>query len=409
MSFDNMALITTPYLLVSGIVCFVDKEGRHYVDRLWYKDLVEHCKYIKSLTLAAPCIYREPPKHFLPLEENPVCSALHFIALPNTQSTLSALVLLPKTLSALWKAIGQAGIVHSGVGNWPIPYAWLVTPIAKMRGKFHLINIESAFWRVPPGVRVSWKFKTRAWVSEKLARCCLNAADLPLFTEEAYKKSLLTHPKKRGYVIQASWIDKEDILTREQAQELWAQKKSSPELKLLFAGHLNRNKGAPILLEAIQAAAAQDLAIHLDILGEGELHSACEQVSKCLLGKTKVRLLGTVSYGKEFFQLIRGYDAIVIPSLTDEQPRIVFDAYSQAVPVLAANTTGLMECVQKHCTGMLVPLNDPSALASLMQWASNNRSELEAMGLQALAYTQGRTHQNMHLERWKLLLQLLQS
>lgn len=408
MSFDNMVPIAIPYLLVSGIPCVVDKAGRHYVDKLWYKDLVEHCKYIKNLTLAAPCVYQEPPKHFMPLEEDPACSSLHFVALPNPQSTLSALVLMPKTLSTLWKAIGQASIVHSGVGNWPIPYAWLVTPIAKIRGKFQLINIESAFWRVPPGVRVSWKFKTRAWVSEKLARCCLNAADLPLFTEEAYKKSLLTNPKKRGYVIQASWIDKEDILTREQAQELWAQKKSSPELKLLFAGHLNRNKGVPVLLEAIQAAAAQDLGIHLDILGEGELRSACEQVSRALQGKTQVRLLGTVSYGKEFFQLIQNYHAVAIPSLTDEQPRIVFDAYSQAVPVLATNTTGLQECVQEHRTGMLVPLNDPSALASLMQWASNNRSELEAMGINALTYAQDRTHQNMHLQRWKLLLQHLQ-
>ncbi len=47
----------------------------------------------------------------------------------------------------------------------------------------------------------------------------------------------------------------------------------------------------------------------------------------------RVSLLEPVSYGT-FLNLLRGFDAILVPSLSDEQPRPIFDAFSQAVPVL---------------------------------------------------------------------------
>ena len=74
--------------------------------------------------------------------------------------------------------------------------------------------------------------------------------------------------------------------------------------------------------------------------------------------------------------MIRRYDAMVVPSITDEQPRIVFDAYSLAVPVLDSDTPGLRSCVKSGEVGLFVPPNDVSSLSGLLKYAAEHRSEL---------------------------------
>jgi glycosyltransferase involved in cell wall biosynthesis len=121
-----------------------------------------------------------------------------------------------------------------------------------------------------------------------------------------------------------------------------------------------------------------------------------------------VKVLGTVPYGAPLFALIREYDALVVPTITDEQPRIVFDAYSQGVPVLASDTAGLRSCVREGDTGMLIPANNVAALVALLQDASQHRVELKQLGLQSLKYAREMTHQEMHRQRVVLLKDMLQ-
>ncbi|WP_333190780.1 hypothetical protein [Microcoleus sp. Pol7_A1] len=78
--------------------------------------------------------------------------------------------------------------------------------------------------------------------------------------------------------------------------------------------------------------------------------------------------MGTIAYGKELFRLLQEYHAIVVPSLSEDQPRIVYDdAYSQVVPILASNTDGLRDCIHNHKTGVIV-----TALPDVMRYSSSN-------------------------------------
>jgi hemerythrin len=56
---------------------------------------------------------------------------------------------------------------------------------------------------------------------------------------------------------------------------------------------------------------------------------------------------------------------------------------------------------------MLTPANDVSALAALLQYASQHRSELKELGLRSLKYAQEMTHQEMHRQRVVLLKDML--
>ena len=103
------------------------------------------------------------------------------------------------------------------------------------------------------------------------------------------------------------------------------------------------------------------------------------------------------------------YDAVLVPSVPDEQPRIAYDALSQAVPVLGSATGGISQVVESGVSGRLSPPNDVAALVESILWAGRHREELREMGLRGLASVRKATHQEMHRTRHKLLVQALGS
>ncbi|MGB5960457.1 MAG: glycosyltransferase [Coleofasciculaceae cyanobacterium] len=407
---EQLLPITQRYLLVIGIECYRDQKGVRYVDQLWYKDIIQHLNYLKNLTIACPCRYQEPPKNAIALDHDPKLANVQFIDLPASSSLIQGIKQLPATIFKLWQAIGQASIVHTQVAGWPIPLGWLVTPIVLLRKKLYIIVVESAPWRVQPGTNNKLPAKIRAYVSERLNRWCVNKTDLAIFTQEEYKQSLLTKNQNQGHIIHASWIDEENVISEAHAKATWQQKNSASteELKILFPGRLVANKGVLVLLEAMKILDKRNIPIKLDILGEGELFAECQKVSQSLQN-TQIRMLGTLPYNSEFFNLLQNYHALIVPTISGEQPRIAYDAYSQAVPILGSDTAGMRDCVQQNKTGILVKSNDPIALAELLIKSWQNLDKLESMGMSSLAVARGMVHRTMHKKRWLLLSEMLSS
>jgi glycosyltransferase involved in cell wall biosynthesis len=116
-----------------------------------------------------------------------------------------------------------------------------------------------------------------------------------------------------------------------------------------------------------------------------------------------------VPFGPEFFSILRSHDAVLVPSITDEQPRVLFDAFSQAVPAVGSDTGGIREVVEPEITGRLVQPGDVQALAEAMVWAAGSRPTLRAMGLKGLDAVRGRTHRAMHAYRSGIIRQALDS
>ena len=342
--------IALPYLLVVGqqLPIFRDESGQLFAEDLWQKDLSMHLDYLDHLLIASPCLKQTPPPNTKPLPIDK--STVELIELPQQKSFLHFLVVMPFIVFRLCKAVSRAGIVHSAIAGWPIPMGWLVTPLTLIFRKPLVIVVESATWRLQDGTRAGWKKRLRARIQERMGQWVLRKAALVICTQDEYRRSLLGPKRTNGFVIPASWIDKKDILPKEAAEEHWRKKLSVSDsrLKILFVGRLAHDKGILTLLEAMRQLNIDSFPISLGVVGDGVLKSQCESIASELTGTTKVSLLGTVRYGEPLFAVIRGYDAVVVPSIGDEQPRIVFDAYSQAVPILGSDTPGLRSCVKSR-------------------------------------------------------------
>jgi glycosyltransferase involved in cell wall biosynthesis len=344
----------------------------------------------------------------VPLTSDTRFAGVSIIPLVSPRGMLSALVAVPLMALQLWRAIRKAELVHTGVAGWPIPYGWIAAPIARLLRKKLMIVVESAPWRLAPGLPRGMKARAMGWLCESMARWCVGHSDLAIFTQEEYRRTLLVRKPEIGHVIHASWIDDDSILSESDADAAWQRKLElgTGSICLLFAGRLEARKGVTVLLQAIRLLAAKNLDVTLDMLGSGDLFSTCQRIGDELRGRIRVNMLGTVAYGAPLFNLLRNYHAVVVPSISDEQPRIVYDAYSQAVPALGTRTAGLRDCIDEDVTGWLVEPNDPAALAATIERASNEVGALRRMGMAALVAARSMTHQRMHLDRQRLLLEL---
>lgn len=406
----NQSKLTAPYLLVLFSVPYMrNAENQLCVSLAWAKDLIEHANYIENLTLVSYFSDEIPPPDAVVIENNPTLNNVRFELLPKPKNTLHALLLLPKTIKTLFQEIDHTAIVHSAVAGWPIPEAWIICPILAFKKRFHFINVESAFWRVPKGQALGFKRKIKSTVWEYLNRLCIQSADLSTFTQEEYKKTLLTHHQNKGFVIPATWIDTENILHKADLNKLNQHKKNqiTDPIKLVFAGRLVLEKGILLLINAAIELIDAGYQLTLDIYGDGSLLSECQDLIKREQKQEFIRTCGTVKYGPDFFKLLHGYDLMVIPSLSDEQPRNVFDAFSQALPVLCADTAGLMQCVESQKTGYFFKTGDIAHLKSQLITIINDRQALLNMGAQCVDYVNNMTHRQMHMKRLKLIQQAL--
>jgi glycosyltransferase involved in cell wall biosynthesis len=399
---ERFFVINRPYLVVLNMPYFVDAMGRTLFERTWHHDLIQHLHYLPNFTLAAP-LHSLPTDtaNLVPIGEG-LQARMKLVALPSQTSRMRALAQLPKIFRTLWHAIGQAEIVHTSVAGWPYPLGWLTSPIALLRRKKLLIIVESAPWRPTskPGTNVPMRSRVEASVYEFMARVWCSRADLSFYTQPAYLNQLHSHGKRPAYVTPAVWVNAEQILDDSQARSLWDAKVREP-VRFLFAGRLVAEKGVRTLLEAVEKLTAAGVHGTLHVIGDGPLRDqiiAAERTAPFSLKYFK-----PLPYGPRFLNFLQAYHAVLIPSLSDEQPRIVFDAAARAVPVLASETDGLRPHVEDNRTGGLITPGDASALAQAMSSWAGNPELLRRFGLDALSLVRGKTHKAMHAERSQIL------
>jgi glycosyltransferase involved in cell wall biosynthesis len=402
-----LAPIVQPYLLVLySVPIYVDGAGRRWLEPLWAKDLIAHTEYLKDLTLvtrAAQVSGAAMPADAVAIDEVAALSNVRFAEVPMPSSGFEALRQLPQTCRVLWRELRRARIVHTAVAAWPFPEAWPILPMLRLRPRLLYINVESAFWRLAPGAKASWRQTLRAGLLETLNRACIGRADISTFTHAGYRSSLLRRSIERGHVVEASWIDDEKLLSNHELARAVALRHRAG-LRLVFAGRINREKGILVLIEAVARCLQAGLGVSLDVYGDGPLRSASVARAEELGAAAAITFRGSVPYDARFFDALRGYDALVVPSLTDEQPRIVFDAYSQGLPVIASRTEGLLQCVQQDVTGLLCDPGDVPALQALLARAVDEPHLLSDLSGACLERARGLTHRAMHRKRWQLLV-----
>lgn len=383
------------FLLASVVPFRVDSTGTVWLDSLWHRDLMAHLRYMSDLTVLAPALRFEPGADLVAVGPETAAS-LRFRALPEAGSLAAALRTLPRVMNVAQDEVRRADIVQSGVAGWPLPLGLVVNPLAALLRRPLIVNIESAFWRPSGPGPHGGRARLRAALTEALATWSVRRARLAMFTHSGYRDQLAGDRGVETIVAPASWISESDILTEDAAAKAWSDKPAA--VRFVMAARLVPEKGVPLLLQALAAADAAGTALEVDILGEGPLRADAERLAAGMR-HVRLRVLNPVPYGHGFLEVLRGYHAVLVPSVSDEQPRILFDAFSQALPVLASDTPGHRDTVRDGVTGCLFVPGDAEALRRSLARAAQEGDALARMGQAALEAARAQTHKGMHLLR----------
>ncbi len=394
------APITEPYVLFVYQNLEIDAQGRRWTTMAWAKDLALHLDYITDLTLVSPARRVETRSPTMVSLNEPPFDRIKYIDLPFPVGWWQAIRTMPLQVQTFWRAMSGASIVHCGYAGWPFVHATLAVPMARLRGKFVLANVESSFWRATAGSR--WIGRLRGAFSEWMIRRTIPMADLKILTSKQYLEELLPPGAPNAHVTPATWLNEDWLVSDDEAASAW-DRKTGP-IRLLFVGRLIPEKGIPQLIAATEAAvrAGADIRLTIHPLSKTAWHDEYLALARAL-GPDVVTIVNEIPYGDEYMQLIRESDAVMVPSLSHEQPRIIYDAFSQAVPILGSATGGIGELAREGVSGRLTPPGDVPALSRSILWAASNRPALREMGCQGRASIQNATHKEMHRYRHRLL------
>ena len=158
---------------------------------------------------------------------------------------------------------------------------------------------------------------------------------------------------------------------------------------------LDERKGHHYLLEAAAILKAGGLKIQYKIAGDGPLRARLEEETARLGLGDEVQFLGFVTDTAEFFS---GIDIFAMPSLYEGLGVAALEAMAAAKPVIATRVGGLVESVLDDVTGVLVPPQDPTALAAAIAKVARSPGLAQSMGKQG----RERVRQQYSLEKTAL-------
>ena len=146
--------------------------------------------------------------------------------------------------------------------------------------------------------------------------------------------------------------------------------------RALFVGVLERYKDVDGLATAWRLAAPRVPGMTLQIVGTGSRTRVVEQLVRDLPEQT---LWTPAVPNDEVSALLDAGTVLVLPSRSEGLGRIVVEALCRGRPVVATRVGGITDLVRDGENGLLVPSNDPAALADALVRVLTDRELAERL------------------------------
>ena len=126
---------------------------------------------------------------------------------------------------------------------------------------------------------------------------------------------------------------------------------------LVFVGRLTEQKALPVLLDAVEQVGDAELVV----IGDGPERAALERRAS-----DRARFVGSLPRDAVLAHLA-GARAAVLSSAWENLPHAAVEALAVGTPVVSTAVGGVPEVVTDGGNGLLVPPNDPGALANALR------------------------------------------
>ncbi len=167
------------------------------------------------------------------------------------------------------------------------------------------------------------------------------------------------------------------------------KKKSPPKnrINLLFAGRLERRKGAELLIDTANRILDLDNRIHITVVGEtrlGTSNAYLERLERSIDAKNRDRmwLLGPQNR-KRVATLYRRSSFFLMLSLFENAPNALLEAMAARLPVITTDGGGNTEYISHRRNGLVFPVGDRETLIDHINEYIKNPKSAKKMADQA--------------------------
>lgn len=143
-----------------------------------------------------------------------------------------------------------------------------------------------------------------------------------------------------------------------------------------YLGALGPDKGLVYLIKAWGLLGYTDAELVIAGSGTELLVPTVRQIA----GKGRVALMGRVADVSDFYNACSVYCQ---PSVVEGFGIEVLEAMAYGRPVVVSEGAGASDLVEDNETGFVVPIRDPQAIATRIDWLKNNPESLIEMGIRA--------------------------
>jgi glycosyltransferase involved in cell wall biosynthesis len=159
-------------------------------------------------------------------------------------------------------------------------------------------------------------------------------------------------------------VDRMRNIDHEAAARLRAELAPNGETVFILVGRLSPPKTPQIFVEAAALLVARHPKTRFVIVGDGVLREPVEQLITQLGLAAHVVLLGLRTDAAE---IVAASDIVVHSSTHEGLPKTVLEGMTARKPVVGTDVDGVSAVIQDNVNGLLVPKNDPAALAAAME------------------------------------------
>src|SRR5262245_35162662 len=149
------------------------------------------------------------------------------------------------------------------------------------------------------------------------------------------------------------------------------------DLLIGVAARMTRQKGYDVLLEAVRLLQPRVPRLRCVLIGDGPLGSELRARATALGVDGACVFTGARA---DVPDLLAALDVVTLPSRSEGLPFVLLEAMAVGRPVVATAVGGNVEAVEDRVTGLLVPPEDPPALAGALLRLLECPEEAAAMG-----------------------------
>jgi len=144
-------------------------------------------------------------------------------------------------------------------------------------------------------------------------------------------------------------------------------------------GRYSMEKGGDIFIEAAHVLHQKNIHFRAELIGDGPMRERYEELIAQFSLEEKVFLTGVLPH-KKVLEKIRTFQIGIAPSREDNCSMAVLELMACGIPVIATDVGGNSEIVSHEKTGLIVPPENPVALAEALERLIQDRATRNKMG-----------------------------